>query len=263
MENSGRRNMTESGDGDAGEDPKKNLKKKLHIALIILFAVLVVRAYIFPTLEFNGSRIPTFTYGKLLSVMGWPNPQLPKGVFDATVLGSHVLETEYGEIRLEIFARIEVTFDSIWRIDFRKKRVSHSLVVEGIEIPQNSAVFLGSGHPGRIELHKEEVTVSNIPLAVSSILINSPKYKGDVTIIFLEREYVTLTDGTQIHFIMPSKTGQWPYRELNIYADNRPWEIDNTTFVKLPGETEFTRYKSITFEPDWGAFISGELLEEE
>jgi hypothetical protein len=30
-----------------------------------------------------------------------------------------------------------------------------------------------------------------------------------------------------------------------------------------PRETEYTRYESITFEKDWGAFIEGELFEEQ
>jgi hypothetical protein len=33
----------------------------------------------------------------------------------------------------------------------------------------------------------------------------------------------------------------------------------NFLWVMLPGETEFTRYKSITFKENWGAFIQGDI----
>jgi hypothetical protein len=53
-----------------------------------------------------------------------------------------------------------------------------------------------------------------------------------------------------------------------MYKDNSQWklEIPNKTpsfLVKLPGETEFTPYKSITFGENWDGFIEGELFEEE
>ena len=236
-----------------------NEKKLVAVLAVLAFTVLLTRVFL--VTGFNDKAIFTVTHERVTGLI-WPNHDLPKGIFNAWVLGSHELETEYGEIRLENFARIEATGDFIWRIDFGKKRASHSLVVDGIEIPQNSAVFLSRGRPGRIEIFEQQVAVSGITLIVTEIYVNEPRYDADIRIVFLNSEYVTLKDGTEIHFVMSPFTGQPFGRRLNIYLDDKRWEISGQTAVKLPGETEFTMYRSITFEPDWGAFISGELLEE-
>ena len=258
--------MAESGDGEPDEDTKENRKKKLHVVVIILFAILIAGAYFSPVLEFNGSRIRTFSYGELLAfITGRPDMKLPKGVFDAIVLGDNLLETEYGEIRLGNFARIRVNdngVSGVYEINFKQGKASHNLVIGGIEVPQNVSIFMSnSGHSMRLELNDQDTVVSGITLVVTELYTNVPVYDADISIVFLSSEYVTLEDGTQIHFVLSPFTGRWFWRELAIYVDDKRWEIEDQIAVKLPGETEFTMYRSITFEPDWGAFISGELLE--
>jgi hypothetical protein len=115
---------------------------------------------------------------------------------------------------------------------------------------------------------QQEVTVSGIPIIVDGwIDFEREKfvYKGsvlstaDIQIGFSSpQEYITLADSTQINGA--------EFYFLYICKDEKQWVLYTTNstplMVKLPGESEFTGYRSITFGENWGGFISEEVWEE-
>ena len=118
-------------------------------------------------------------------------------------------------------------------------------------------------------LNRQEVTVSGIPIVVADwidferekFVYESPVLgTADIDINSrFTQEYITLVDSTQINVAKI-------WGSLYIFKDEKQWVLftpNSTPFLaKLPGESEFTGYSSITFGENWGAFISGEVWEE-
>ena len=255
MENDGE----SSGEKPEGEDSGKKWRiKKIYIAVI---AYCVIRlALVVQVVSFDGNAIPVMVFSQLEGI--FPKEMMPSRFGNGTVLGNHVLETEYGEITLKNYAKIWKWYDSsvVDIKNFRWGLASHNLVVEGIEIPPDVSVTLGaSGYIG-LGLN-EDIMVYGIIFSAGGIYIGDSDYSADVVMTLSKHENIVLEDGTQIQFIQTPASGGSYTRRLYIYLADKRWEIEGRNAVKLPGETEFTMYRSITFEPDWGAFISGELLE--
>ena len=229
------------------------------VALGVILIIGVLSS--FPVIEYRGNRIRMFAPERLLgrmpsTIRGITRPQ---EVFHGWVLGEHVLGTEHGEITLKNRARIESVSNTVSSIpveNFELGRASHNIVVEGMKMPEN--IFIGFDSSRRwhntqisiIVLNRQEIIVSNEPLIVGMIHINSPEHIADIRMDFLSPEYITLADTTQL------RTRQI-LRGLHMYKDDEQWRITGQTFVRFPGETVFTEYRSVTFEPNWGTFIEG------
>jgi len=249
-------------------EPKPIDKKRLgRIVTVVAITIMALRLLsTFPVIEFNGRLIPMFAPLRpvdrmmLLDVRPW-------GYFEGRVLGSHVLETEHGEIRLGNFARIAAqdgTVFSIYASNFsgQQPRASHNLVVNGMVMPQSIHIAINHNQQiSTLALDSQELIVSDVPLGVGNIELNSPRRTAGIVLnVGSGPEYIFLADSTQIH-IDPSR---WSWGGLFIYNDDDLWVLRNmhsAVPVRFPGETEFTEYRSITFRPDWGEFIEGVLVE--
>ena len=144
---------------------------------------------------------------------------------------------------------------------------THDLVVEGIEVPRDININFIDGKFSSFALDGQEAIVSGIHFYIlGNIGFYSDYERGTrkdnikitMTGTFLP-DYVTLADSTLF------EVSQFSGRLFIL--DNGRWKLDCSSNFNLaamrPGETEYTRYSSITFEKDWGAFISGEIFEEQ
>ncbi|MCL2382543.1 MAG: hypothetical protein FWC64_13305 [Treponema sp.] len=229
---------------------------------IVGAALLLSALTVFPVLNFQGTRIPLFALERITSF----------DRFYGRILGDQVLETEHGEIRLRHLSEVFGVNLNLADIDFREfeaGRASHNLVVHGIEIPPNVTVsFNRFDRISLIQMHgsrlsRQEIIVSGIPVRASRITLN-PRGGGDMLIgggggHRTGVGIITLADSTQI------LSGDGSLRTLLIFKAEERWEMQDRVYsilVKLPGEAEFSRYRTITFRPDWGEFIEGELWEQ-
>jgi len=239
----------------------KSMMKKLvkTVGITVGIPLLLSALMVFPVLNFHGTRIPLFAAARIVTY----------DRFTGRVLGDRVLETEYGEIQLRHLSRVlgaNKKLVDIGFIEFEAGRASHNLVVHGIEIPPNvSITFNRFDRISIIVMHgsryndTQEITVSGKRLYVSRFFLNYSEDLPDIGItIDGTPEYITLTDDAILDLSELWGAG------LSIFKNDERW-ILGTNFgyvlLKLPGE-EFTRYRSITFRPDWGEFIEGELWEE-
>jgi len=237
------------------DDRKKQLKWTL-IACGIILAIFIILS--FPIVNFYGKWILLFAPTRPVSIeqySGW-------------VLGSHTLETEHGEIRLGHGSYVWAESMIIGLIkdeNFISGRASHNLVVHGIKMPPNATIGFWDS-PTRISilaLKDQEIIISGIPVNVFNFDLEPKRSDGDIVIDggggHIPGTIITLADSAQI------LSGEQSSRSLHIYIADERWRMQDvfcSILVKLSGEEEFTRYRSITFRPDWGEFIEGELWEE-
>ena len=245
-------------------------KTRFKVAMVIVAVMVLLRIIAgFPIISINGRPVPMFSAERFFS--GTMNFSLHNVVFKGRVLGSHIFQTGYGEIRLRNFAFIQAANAngmSVGAEVFRSGQASHNLVVEGIKIPENIGVDIDvTSGISTLWIHGQEIMVSGIPIFVEGrlnfdaerFLYESPVLgAADIQIgSSFPREYITLADSTQFSVA--------EICFLYIFKDDKQWVLYNQRYnslmVKLPGESEFTGYRSITFWGNWGGFISGEVWE--
>jgi hypothetical protein len=234
--------------------------------LILLTLVLVI----FPIKRYYHKTMLLFAPQRILHLSDY------KG----RVLGNHILETEYGTIKLGHFSEMFISdsgYIKVYIEAFRSGRAFHNLVFEGIEIPENIEVCITPTRISYIDPNSRDIMIlSGIPINTGRILIKSSSDPDDIlyrdpyfghyytediqfTGFRFADEHHTLADSTEINVKVS---------HLGIYKDRKHWVIENpptmhhSLFVKLPGENEFIKYRTITFEENWGAFIEGELFYE-
>jgi len=245
------------------ENMDKNRIRKIQLKAVgipVGVALLLSALAVFPVLNFHGTRIPLFALDRITRF----------DLFRGKVLGDRVLKTEYGEIRLQHLSEVYSMNNTLWNIDFiefEEGRASHNLVVHGIEIPPNvSITFDDFDRVSIILMHgltynvTQEITVSGKRLHVSQFFLNHSEDLPDIGItIDGTPEYITLADDAVLDLSELWGAG------LSIFKNDERW-ILGTNFgyvlLKLPGKAEFARYREITFKPDWGEFIEGELWED-
>jgi hypothetical protein len=117
------------------------------IAVAVFVAIRIIAA--FPVVTYGETKMLLFSAERLVMMNPLSELIRPKWPFKGRVLGSHVLETEYGKITLDKFTLIgcnanrafmmpgAFTVGRVMVENFREGKASHSLVVEGIEIPPN------------------------------------------------------------------------------------------------------------------------------
>jgi len=225
------------------------------IGMLIIAVPRIITA--FSIVWFGDSKIPVFSFDRMVRVSIFQRMD----AFNARVLGNHVRETEYGEIRLGHGSLVGVTYtllDSIEVESFKNGNASHNLVVDEIVMPENIWIAFRGSRIALLALDGQEIIVSGIPFVVTNFSIKHLRQNTDIEMIISGKpEYVTLNDNTQVRFNPRGGHGS-----LSIYNNEELWKLENQFYaleVTSPGETEFTRYKSITFKPHWGEFIEGEL----
>jgi len=231
--------------------------------LAALGVILIIGALSsFPVIEYRGNRIRMFAPDRLLgrmpaTIRGITRPQ--ENVRGWVLGDERILETEHGQIVLKNRPYISAISNTVAVIDvdnFRQGRASHNLVVGGMEIPPYVSIIFSDSRVAfrpwisSILLDGQEMIVSNISINISNIFIDPPRFTADIRMGFWGPEYITLADNVQLR----SRDGRF----LNMYKNDERWVITGRTFVRLPGEIGFTEYRSVTFEPNWGAFIEGE-----
>jgi len=233
----------------------KELKKVNWVAIACGFILVLQAAASFPSIRVEGRTIRLFAFEGMFR----------GDLYHARVLGNHVLETEHGQIRLGQGSSISVSQNTFVGIDvenFVDGRASHNLIVCGIEMPKNIRVSF-SFNPIELSLLRldgQEVTFSGISMVVRDFDLTPSRSTADVSMEFSASGQLTLTGGTEIYF-SPRREGGRMLRLLEIYRNDKLWRIVGRTAVRVLGETEFTEFRSITFRPDWGEFITGELFE--
>jgi len=252
----------------------------------MMIVIAVVHLIIFlPIIRVNRNIIPLLSVIRLVS---WHS-------YAARVLGNHVLETEHGQIRLGHFSLVSagtVNHIGIEAENFARGRASHNLEVYGIPIPQIARIsfsvnpynqrqtfvftfFEDNQWEQRLRFGEQrlrgvqETVISGVPVGIDRFDLNNPRRRPgadeDIRIGFLASGYVSLADGVQIYFPQMPHGGGRMIRALYMHKDDERWvitQLHSDGFpVRLSEETEFTRYRSITFRPDWGEFIEGVLFE--
>jgi len=247
---------------EMGEADKKVLdkRKRMIIGIIVTVLVLTVPRVItaFPRVWHDGMGIRVFSIDR----MARENLFARMDSFEGRVLGNHMLETEHGEIRLgrgSLVGVFDLGLDGIRDENFRRGRASHNLVVEGIVMPQNIRVAFRHSRIALLALDRQEVIVSDIFLRIGNINLSPREQVAEIRMgVGFVPEYVSLEDSTQLYLARF-------FGSLDIYKNDERWVLsgprDSFLFVKLSGKTDFTRYRSITFRPNWGEFIEGELFE--
>ena len=232
--------------------------------------LLVLIMSLFPVIHFGDRFI--FTFGPDRIGSGGRG-------FYTRVFGSHVLGTEYGEIRLRNFARIfsvDGTVAIVRTRTFERGRASHNLVVEGMIMPQNMDVIFNPNEQLIILIldraagqERPEIIISGIPVRGQRIYFNTTNRQqqggdADIRMLFLSSGYITLADDTQI-YLAPLRDGRPSLHGLHIHREDELWRIiragPGMTSVKRHGETEFAEYRSVIFRPHWGEFIEGVRVE--
>jgi len=161
------------------DERRKSVKFWCSLAAPLVLGIIVFFVTVFPVTHFQDNPIRMFAPERLtFDGLG----------FAGRVLGSHILETEYGEIRLNRGARIYSdryrTVGIIEANNFTRGRASHNLVVEGIAIPQQVQIIitatgqisslnfnLGGGRG--LMRNSPEIIVSGIPLRMGTLNLNS------------------------------------------------------------------------------------------
>jgi len=255
-----------------GTEAKPIAKKSPRKLIVNIITVIMVLQFIsmFPTVGFNGKRIWLFAPLRMTNRF-MPLDIRPQGRFEGRVLGNYILETEFGDIHLRGFSKISAYDNRVSTIEsdnFKARRASHNLVVDGIVIPKNITVaFDTRGDKQQItslNILDQEIIFSGIPLNARIFFVNHGEYTTELfdgadrrLEIGYTPDYITLADSTQLSLVRFAG-------RLFMYNVDGIWKMSTESsnlMVKLPGETEFTRYKSITFKPNWGEFIEGELWE--
>jgi len=239
------------------------VKKISDGARLILFVSIIIAIVfgvtVLPAVQFNDTAIRMFAPERL---------EFSGRGFDGRVHGTHILKTEHGEITLNNFARVfsdDNTIIMIYSDSFANGRATHNLVIDGIEIPPTIGITFSrhrSHQIARLQLHDQEIVLSNIPLDVREIDLE-PRGAGDIVMSVTNiPAYIELSDFTLLHHY---DFDNWLFLgSLRIYRDTGLWELRNVHSgipVNFPGEAELVRFRSITFGANWGEFIDGELFE--
>jgi len=242
----------------------KARKRRTVICFAAVFgsALIVILATIFPAKSMYGNVIVMFA----------PERMVRLEHYRGRVLGRHVLITEHGEIRIEPFAEAILDRGQFWipRESFESGLASHSLVVEGIRMPENLCVWIWPWPwfwRGQSEVSSmrtgENFLVYGIPVVPDPWrAIMMDYYSATVNLwlpISFADEYIALADSTQIYvrifvgdLAVYRGCGHWALRTRGRFS---------SLWVKRPGEDDFVKYEAIKFGQNWGDFIEGRLPE--
>jgi len=255
------------------KQPLSKKQKARNIAVVFLVVMILPRLmlveYIYdgrtirmPALVFTGQFAPI-------------RAEADRG--DVRILGRHTLETEPGDITLRTWSRITTRgrrISLIYIENFYWGRASHSLKAGGVQLPQTIDIAFNQGRFDRVcfGLSRREMVVLGIHLEMSLVQAQGFRQLGGqgdhpADAIFSSRninQEITLVDSTRIN----SFDEQRPFWRLYLYNEEGKWVLEMQTgrfffSVKHPGEEEYRKYRSITFERDWGNFISGVPFEED
>jgi hypothetical protein len=201
-------------------------------------------------------------YGNII-VMFAPERIARPEYYDGWLFGNHVLKTEHGEIKVKFLTELtmlrgELGIDSK---NFEFIHASHDLEVYGIKMPKNITVwidiFYKRAEISRLGVGKQRLLISGVSVIPDGyIYINY--WDGATFPVSFVKESIILADSTEIDV-------SYFAGDLVINEDSKRWKLVlsggwfSGLWVKLPGEDEYTRYKSIRFKENWGDFIDGEL----
>ena len=280
---------------------KENPQKKYMIILIIIVSISFIGFFfrIFHIIIHEGKIILMFTSGSsTISGRGKSSNCFGPVIGNYTLkteYGEIVLKN-LARIEAENSPISTLGIFSLSTGDFTK--ITHNLVIDGQELPKNISIdFFYDGRISGVYFNDSlEMNVSNISIMVYAIEFDCPRgdYK-DFTYsntickrIYSGRLFseVTLADSTQIIKNIPEislnlfqfdDTDKWElyaytykmytdiYETYNYYQtySYRQRNLEHHLLVQHPGESESTRYVSITFKKDWGDFIEGVSIEDD
>ena len=233
-----------------------------HKKRVTAFVILAVILGIYLILSF-----PQIRHDSQTAFVLFAPDRLVADPFSGRVLGTHVLQTEHGEIILKNYARIIAGGGRISRIDaknFETGLASHNFVVEGIEIPQNISISFAPNRQTRnhqistLNIDDQEIILSGVAVNIRLLQVNHHS-GADIVLngVIPVLGYVTLTDNTQVRPVSSSRY----LGMISIFSDAGLWMLNygiSGFLVRKPGDNEFVRFRSITFRQNWGEFIEGE-----
>ena len=247
---------------------KIGLAKKVRIAIVVVVLGIIALAVTFPTAHFGDNRVRTFAASRLFN---WVVMQESLDNYTGRVLGTHVLETNLGEITLKSSSHVSVWLNEINSINvenFKNGFASHNLELWGNALPEDISIGFSWNRIDSLRFFDyHDITLSGISFTVEHIempvssgrLIRRGASRSDIYMPLRNfPQAITLADSTEIHI-----DGYTVF----FYKGNERWMLadsSNSTFhITRPGETESARYATVHFEPDWGGFIEGLTLEEQ
>jgi hypothetical protein len=230
-------------------------KRKTIIWFKVVFGLIFVVLFvvIFPVKIMYGNAIVMFA----------PERIARSDYYYGSLLKNYVIKTEYGDIKVKFLTSVNISRGEfvIYNESFERNHASHNLVVHGIKMPKNITVWIGFYYK-HAEITSigvgQRLDISGVTVAPDGYIRLTYWDGATIPLAFVQEE-ITLADSTEIN------VGYFA-GNLVINEDSKRWKLVlsggwfSGLWVKLPGEDEYTRYKSIRFKEKWGDFIDGELL---
>lgn len=261
---------------DEKDDVHKNEPSKSKKWYIIFLAIL----FIYCTLPFSCVRYKD----KSILVIAPPATGLELlggKSLDVIVIGSYILETEYGVIKLKTPCKIGIWQHSISEIDkfyFKMGNATHNFIVNDIQLPKNvTVIFNYTDKISTLYLDDQEVVIAGVPFLADRFYfkVEGDDYPADAgTILAQINDSITLSDSTEIRLNNNSEASRRSNSfNLEFYYERELWQLKinsniknirygDNFFVKFPDEIEFKTYSSVTFKKNWGEIVESELFEE-
>ena len=233
-------------------DPKiKKRRRRIYVVTVIILWLIVFFPFTIinyndgtktrPMLAFIVERNPG-SRGILAAIRGYFTSGL--------TLGRYRIETEYGQIIIRSFSRIQSGRDRqlvhISSHGFMARRITHNLVVDRIPLSGIILIVFNNGRTG-VTWSDHEAVVSGItlPVRVGSWAFGSPVSPWDRPLSFagdIPPGDITLADSTRISFPTSLRVWQLVFQEDDTWF---LWDFGGTQrhtcyfLVKYPGEEEY------------------------
>jgi hypothetical protein len=230
---------------------KRDAKTKLVTVLAAIIGVGIYFAMHFTTIEHKGQKIRIYKKTEF--------SQLFSSFQTGVVLGTHDLQTEYGNIRMYPYCKIDAEYGKLFKID-TDKNVVHDLVFWGAKPPERGTIKFDI-HTGKTigfrSFATTPIDIKGVVLDVEGFFMeNNPDKPGLIFYIYKipPEQEICLSDGTRILFRS--------YAFLSMY-DTGVWEMNRERgassgfLVIRAGEEEGKEYRSFRFYENWGSFIDG------
>jgi hypothetical protein len=235
---------------------KKQFRIRISTAIAIAVLIIFIVAR-FEIITYRGQKILMFETTGI--PFGWDSQS-------GVILGKYQLETEYGTLTIKypchVFA-IDRKLDHIADREFKAKHALHDFEFMGNKLQDAISVVFDRkaadqyirlmGIEQNIKIAGRECYVYAISVNKTDALLrlNITDQTGDI--ILSDGSYIVLD---QFSYFFTMKNNLWSIELESILRPNKAIKVMH------PTQNEYKKYKSITFEENWGAFIEGELYDD-
>ncbi|MDR1428772.1 MAG: hypothetical protein LBI85_00655, partial [Spirochaetaceae bacterium] len=174
------------------------------------------------TVEYNGSQVRVFTLAPLFSSYG-----------DCITLQEGVFQSPYGSITVKAFTMIEFRGGGYIGSLKNPKRVSHNLVIDGIEINQNAEIYFEYREKAdrlRVISVKQPIVLGGMTLNIDNIIFNdvrlksNPDFRTDYYFLMEDPpDSIEFSDGTMLTTF--DEYSEKPETRLALSKENDIWYL--------------------------------------